>query len=102
MINKKIQTKAQQTKVVNELVDDLRQKLDILTGYDVSHYGNVVRVKSSANWSVLITSIALNEILNICKAYTTIYPNSINYYMNLDVKDHEFRPCIDILVEKTN
>ena len=71
MINKKIQTKAQQTKVINELVDDLRQKLDMLTGYDVSHHDNMVRVKSSATWSVLVTSIALNEILNICKVYAT-------------------------------
>ena len=100
MINKKIQTKAQQTKVVNELVDDLRQKLNDFVYYQVEPIENVVRVTSAWKLSSCISDIVLSYIQQVVAVYEQIYPSLVRLHLSVAEVNEKYVPCVDITVER--
>lgn len=100
MINKKIQTKAQQTKVINELVDDLRQKLNIFIGYQVEPVENVVKVTCALKWSSAISDVVMSTIQQVVAIYEEIYPSLVNLHLTVAEVNDKYVPCVDITVER--
>lgn len=99
MINKKIQTKAQQTKVINELVDDLRKRLDVYNTYMVNKVEDCVEITSVCIWGNLITDIAFMTIYEIYKMYEMIY-SSTHLYITTKEDDGIIKPCVTIRIDR--
>jgi hypothetical protein len=100
MINKKIQTKAQQTKVVHELVDDLRQKLNVFVYYQVEPIENVVRVNCTTKSYGSISDVVLEAIQQVVTIYEQIYPSLVRFHLSVAEVNEKYVPCVDITVER--
>jgi hypothetical protein len=100
MIKKVIKTKAQASKVVNELVKDLEESLGIYNNYKVVREKGVssiyVSVISPEGCSI-ITNAACENIMEVVQVYRLLYEN-INYHLETQRHKDEYIPAFTFSV----
>lgn len=97
MFGKSIKTKSQRTKVVKELVKDLHDAVDYFGGYVVRNEDNEKAVVFSESLCFIITSIALENIMEVYTVYKKMYP-SVSMHLDVAKCNDVTVPAVEIVV----
>lgn len=101
MTNKSIKTKGQQTKVVNELVNDMQAAIDFYNAYQVKKENNDKVIVHGTGFCPIITESAFGIMMEVYNAYHMIYP-SISYHLDITEYNGKTIPAIEIIVGITH
>ena len=97
MFGKSIKTKSQQTKVVKELVNDLHSAVDYFGGYVVRNEDNEKAVVFSESLCFIITTSALENIMEVYTVYKMMYP-SVSMHLDVAKCNDVTVPAVEIVV----
>lgn len=97
MFGKSIKTKSQQTKVVKELVNDLHSAVDFFGGYVVRNEDNEKAVVFSESLCFIITTSALENIMDVFTSYRMMYP-SVSMHLDVVKCNDVTVPAVEIVV----
>lgn len=97
MFGKSIKTKSQRTKVVKELVKDLHDAVDYFGGYVVRNEDNEKVVVFSESLCFIITTSALENIMEVFTSYRMMYP-SVSMHLDVAKCNDVTVPAVEIVV----